>query len=225
MSGDREWLRMAKPEHGRAGKARQPIQSRAPVGLTVLSRLREVARRAGNHVVQRYAEEEAFWAPAQVERAIDASQGGGSPIEHAVQEHMEGAFGADLSAVRIHNDADADTLSSALAARAFTRGSDIYFASGEYAPGTQEGQRLLAHELAHVQQQEDGSKLRVGAVADAAELEADDIADEVTQRLASGEARLIAQNVQRQQEPDDEEEAQGLRRQVEEEEEEEVLPE
>jgi len=71
MSGDREWLRMAKPEHGRAGKARQPIQSRAPVGLTVLSRLREVARRAGNHVVQRYAEEEAFWAPAQVERAID----------------------------------------------------------------------------------------------------------------------------------------------------------
>jgi len=207
MSGDREWLRMAKPEHGRAGKARQPIQSRAPVGLTVLSRLREVARRAGNHVVQRYAEEEAFWAPAQVERAIDASQGGGSPIEHAVREHMEGAFGADLSAVRIHNDADADTLSSALAARAFTRSSDIYFASGEYAPGTQQGQRLLAHELAHVQQQEDRSKLRVGAVADAAELEADDIADEVTQRLASGEASHITQYAQRQQESDDEEEA------------------
>lgn len=40
-----------------------------------------------------------------------------------------------------------------LGARAYTVGSDLVFEAGEYAPGTAEGRRLLAHELAHVVQQ------------------------------------------------------------------------
>src|SRR5262249_33273496 len=37
-------------------------------------------------------------------------------------------------------------------ARAYTFGRDIVFGSGEYAPATADGKRLLAHELTHVVQ-------------------------------------------------------------------------
>src|SRR4029079_6825698 len=52
--------------------------------------------------------------------------------------------------VRIHADANAARLAAGLAAQAFTRGRDIYFAAGQYAPETDAGQRLLRHELGHV---------------------------------------------------------------------------
>jgi hypothetical protein len=62
-------------------------------------------------------------------------------------------MGADLSQVRVHTDANAVQLSRDLQARAFTTGPDIAFAAGEYQPGTNNGRRLLAHELTHVVQQ------------------------------------------------------------------------
>ncbi len=46
-----------------------------------------------------------------------------------------------------------------LQARAFTTGQDIFLRQGEYQPASTEGQRLLAHELTHVVQQ-DGSRLQ-----------------------------------------------------------------
>jgi len=58
--------------------------------------------------------------------------------------------------VRIHADANAARLAAGLAAQAFTRGRDIYFAAGQYAPETDAGQRLLRHELGHVVQQARG---------------------------------------------------------------------
>jgi len=78
------------------------------------------------------------------------SQGNGKEMEPQVKDAMEKSFGADLSKVRIHKDAQA---SETMGARAFTNGSDIYFAPGQYAPGSQEGKQLLAHELTHVVQQ------------------------------------------------------------------------
>jgi Domain of unknown function (DUF4157) len=59
-------------------------------------------------------------------------------------------MGADLSGVRVHDGRAADTASKAISARAFTLGSDIAFARGEYQPDTDTGRRLMAHELAHV---------------------------------------------------------------------------
>jgi hypothetical protein len=41
-------------------------------------------------------------------------------------------------------------------AHAYTVGDNIVFASGRFAPGTNEGRRLLAHELTHVVQQKQG---------------------------------------------------------------------
>src|SRR5262249_1602220 len=97
--------------------------------------------------------------------------------------------GAGLSQVRIHRDTPAAEAAEALNATAFTAGRDVYFAAGKYAPGRSEGQRLLAHELAHTIQQSNGQeptklapKAAGGAVdnPDAArEREADAAADRV----------------------------------------------
>jgi hypothetical protein len=92
-------------------------------------------------------------APATDATAVRSQLGGGSPMESGVRSRMESAFGMDFSAVRVHTDAAGANLSDRLSARAFTVGSDIAFASGEYRPGTPWGDALMAHELAHVVQQ------------------------------------------------------------------------
>ena len=69
------------------------------------------------------------------------------------------ADGADFDAIRLHHGgagAYADLACRAVGARAFTVGTDIYFAAGEFRPGTRDGLWLLAHEVAHVLQQSSG---------------------------------------------------------------------
>lgn len=93
---------------------------------------------------------------AEVEQQIAGLRGQGAQLPEQVRTEMESQFNHDFSSVSIHNDSTADTLCKQLSARAFTVGSDIFFASGEYAPDSQEGKRLLAHELTHVVQQGSG---------------------------------------------------------------------
>lgn len=70
---------------------------------------------------------------------------------------FENAFGRDLSHVRIHVGSEAEQAARALNARAFTVGSDIVFGRDEFSPHTRKGARILAHELAHVNQQSAGA--------------------------------------------------------------------
>jgi ribosomal protein S18 acetylase RimI-like enzyme len=65
---------------------------------------------------------------------------------------MESFFGADFSDVQVHSGPEA----SSIGALAFTQGSNIYFAPGQYNPNSHFGQQLLAHELTHVVQQRAG---------------------------------------------------------------------
>jgi hypothetical protein len=76
----------------------------------------------------------------------------GQPLPPAVRQKMEAVFRANFSDVRVHVGAEA----MALGAQAFTHGSDVYFAPGQYEPGTARGQQILAHELMHVVQQRSG---------------------------------------------------------------------
>lgn len=87
---------------------------------------------------------------------IHALEGGGSPLGEGERAFFEPRFGADFSQVRVHTDPAAAEAARALNAQAFTLGSDIVFGPGRYAPGTEEGKRLMAHELTHVLQQEGG---------------------------------------------------------------------
>ncbi|MBD2594076.1 DUF4157 domain-containing protein [Nostoc spongiaeforme FACHB-130] len=88
-----------------------------------------------------------------VEAGIQRARSGGQPLADSIREPMEQVFGADFSGVRVHTDAQADQLNQSIQAKAFTTGQDVFFRQGEYEPGSQGGQELLAHELTHVVQQ------------------------------------------------------------------------
>jgi hypothetical protein len=74
------------------------------------------------------------------------------PLRDDVRSRMEAAFGADFSAVRVHEDGAAD----AAGAQAYARGSDLHFAPGAYDPDSSQGRELIGHELTHVVQQQQG---------------------------------------------------------------------
>ncbi len=88
-----------------------------------------------------------------LEQRLTASKGGGSPLPAEVCGFMEPRFGADFSGVRVHTDSAAAEMSQQIQAKAFTLGQDIYMGAGQYAPESDAGKRLLAHELTHTIQQ------------------------------------------------------------------------
>ncbi|MGE5373255.1 MAG: DUF4157 domain-containing protein, partial [Solirubrobacterales bacterium] len=85
---------------------------------------------------------------------LQSQRGKGVQLPEPTRKRMESHLGSDFSRVRIHADSDAGELSHNLQAEAFTHGRDIYMAKGRYRPETQSGQKLLAHELTHVVQQD-----------------------------------------------------------------------
>jgi outer membrane protein OmpA-like peptidoglycan-associated protein len=107
---------------------------------------------------------------------------------------MDARFGHDFTKVRVHDDAEAAASARDIGARAYTVGDDIVFGAGTFAPDTPDGRHLLAHELTHVVQQSSAApvpqaKLARSSRADAAEREADDVAD----RVAAGERVSVAE--------------------------------
>ena len=77
---------------------------------------------------------------------------GGSPLGPEIRRFFEPRFGLDLGHVRIHTGSNASQSARQLEAKAYAFGSEIVFDRGEYQPESDEGRRLLAHELAHVVQ-------------------------------------------------------------------------
>ena len=97
-------------------------------------------------------------APAVIPRLVtEVLRTAAQPLRPQTLLTMSRAFGHDFSGVRVHTDHAAAASASALNAAAYTVGSDIVFAWGRYAPGEDAGNRLLAHELAHVVQQSGAS--------------------------------------------------------------------
>lgn len=92
-------------------------------------------------------------------RLPQALKGYGEPLTSDVLAIFEPRFRTNFSNVRVHTDEPAGDMAHSISARAFTHGRDIYFASGEYDPHTDTGRHLLAHELAHVMQQNGDSML------------------------------------------------------------------
>jgi len=79
-----------------------------------------------------------------LETSINAIRGGGQPLPESVRVFFEPRFGYDFSRVRVHADGAAADGAGAVRARAYTIGRDIVFGSGEYAPATSKGNRLLS---------------------------------------------------------------------------------
>ena len=77
----------------------------------------------------------------------------GQPLDVTTRVFMETHFGQDFSRVRVHTDRRAAESARAVSALAYTSGENIAFAQDCYAPHTNAGKKLLAHELGHVVQQ------------------------------------------------------------------------
>ena len=118
-----------------------------------------------------------------VESTIAAARGGGNALDGALAAQFGSALGRSVADVRVHTDSTAAALTNAVSARAFATGNDVYFAQNEYKPNTSDGDRLIAHELAHVVQQRGAptsGPLTVSNPGDAMENEADAVADKIT---------------------------------------------
>jgi hypothetical protein len=103
--------------------------------------------------IQRYAgqaTEGTETAPASVDRVLASL---GRPMEPVLRQDMEQRFGRDFSQVRVHSGTAAEQSARDVNAHAYTVGHKIVFGAGQFAPGTHEGRRLIAHELTHFLQQ------------------------------------------------------------------------
>ena len=113
----------------------------------------------------------------------EARQAPGRALDAPTRRAMELRFGHDFGKVRIHADADAAQAAQSMAAHAYTIGDDIFFAPNAFDPQSRAGLDLLAHELAHVVQQEGagsrGGDERVATAASHHEKAADESAREV----------------------------------------------
>lgn len=89
-------------------------------------------------------------APPAVREVLAAP---GEPLDGGARAALEPRFGRSFADVRVHADARAAASARAVDAVAYTSGRDVVFAEGRYAPATDAGRGLLAHELTHVLQQ------------------------------------------------------------------------
>lgn len=115
----------------------------------------------------------------------------GKPLDAPSRSFFEQRLGFDLGSVRVHTDDRAAASARAVDARAYTVGNDVVFGADEYAPSTQSGKQLLAHELAHVAQQAatTGSSLRIQSPSDPLEAQAESVSKAV---LAGGSRPPVA---------------------------------
>jgi hypothetical protein len=178
---------------GGSGRSTAPIQQQRDPGADAARRDRaaetdhwlETAVRPDLHApVQRKGAGEGGQAAAP-------ASGSGRALPGDVQAQMEGALGADFSAVRVHEGPQAD----AMGALAYTQGTDIHFQPGQYDPQSQSGQELLGHELTHVVQQSQGrvsapSQAKGAPINDDASLERE--ADVMGARAARGDHASMA---------------------------------
>jgi hypothetical protein len=110
------------------------------------SALRRLSRNSGDSA-------ERMAVPPSVHEEIRSA---GQPLDSTIRTFTEPRFGRDFSNVRAHIGDNAAETATAINARAYTYGQDIVFNDGEYSPGSSEGRKTLAHELAHTVQQTGG---------------------------------------------------------------------
>ena len=126
-----------------------PVQAkRKTAGPTT----RDEAKREARNT-QALAKPEASFGNIDIFPRQGRPAGGDTALPDPLRQKMELAFDTDFSQVRIHTSVP---IADSISALAFTQGRDIHFAPDQYNPASQEGQKIIAHELAHVMQQRQG---------------------------------------------------------------------
>lgn len=116
--------------------------------------LRPTGQHVHSHLIRQRPERKELVVAAVPPIVNEVLSSTGQPLDTVTREFMEPRFGHDFSRVRVHTGARSAEAASAINARAFTVSHRIVFGAGEYAPQDPKYNDLLAHELAHVIQQE-----------------------------------------------------------------------
>lgn len=116
----------------------------------------------------------------------DVLRSPGRPLDATTRAFMEPRFGHDFSSVRVHDDARAAASARAVGALAYTAGRHVTFGTGRFDPATSEGRALLAHELAHVAQQE--TSVPPSSTVSPADGPPEETADRVARDIGRGKA-------------------------------------
>jgi hypothetical protein len=127
----------------------------------------------------------------------------GQPLDAGTRAFMEPRFGHNFSGVRVHTDARAAESARSVNALAYTVGRNVVFGTGQYAPGTSEGRKLLAHELTHVAQQHlhtaiPSRRPTTASSSDSLEREADSTANTIEQSHIKPIQGFCHNHIQRQ---------------------------
>ncbi|MEW5989159.1 MAG: DUF4157 domain-containing protein, partial [Chloroflexota bacterium] len=223
-------------------EAAAPQKDNSPLTLAQIqgkldaSTVTRMQRTLGNAAVQRVLAQRSGGGPTEIDEetaaAINSERGSGQTLDAHIAGKAGAVMGQDFSGVNVHTDSQADSLSRALGATAFTTGNDVFFRSGAYQPTTSEGQRLVSHELTHVVQQGASTpavqgKMTVNDPHDQYEAEADAVANQVMnfpeEAVPAGRHEEEGDIVRRQEMPEEEEEMTMASRQEMPEEEEELV--
>jgi hypothetical protein len=159
---DSDWTPGEK-QHGSAVRRDEGVEATASLALAAgrtdalpPAAVMHLQRAAGNASVASLLEAQGpeHDEPSPVKNVVGS--GGGQPLDTSTRHFMESRFGNDFADVRVHTDGKASDSAKAVQAHAYTVSNDIVFQSGQYAPETDAGRHMLAHELTHVVQQRSG---------------------------------------------------------------------
>lgn len=145
--------------------------------------------------------------PNDISSKIQSLRGTGQRLSDRQLQNYSQKFGRDMSDVHIHTDAQSDTISRSLNARAFTIGSDVFLTKGINPDGGGRDEQTMTHELTHVVQQNGRASygaLKLGAADTAQEHEAESTAQREFQPTQAAPEQGSDEAAQREFEPEDE---------------------
>jgi hypothetical protein len=103
----------------------------------------------------------------RLRQSLMTMEGAGTSLPSSVSSQFGGLLGADLSSIRLHTAGPAAQQAQSMGAQAFTHGSHIAFAPGQFSPESSSGRHILAHEIIHVvQNQRSGGQMQLAARMD-----------------------------------------------------------
>ncbi len=140
------------PLPGQAG-AQEQSSSILPVVGDVMQCPDSVRKGEAGSILQAKGDESAADIPPLTASYINDLEGGGRQLDPEARAYFQPRFGVNFDHVHVHTDGRAAASAQAIEAQAYTYGNHVVFAQGRYAPDSESGKRLLAHELTHVVQQ------------------------------------------------------------------------
>ncbi|MDF5733915.1 MAG: DUF4157 domain-containing protein [Rhizonema sp. PD38] len=174
----------ATPDHQLEGRG-FAVQNKSDTQQSDLNTQLKQAKRFGHSISQMKSESAPSSKQNQTSQNLSSGSRGSMPAP--VRSKMENSFGTSFGDVSIHTDSHQ---AKSMGALAFTQGSNVHFAPGQYNPQSSSGQALLGHELTHVVQQRAG-RVAVPHQSKGAPINADPSleteADQIGARAAKGE--------------------------------------